>query len=161
MQNAGLAALALLGTIGMAHAACDSGAPICDPCSTLAAGAWAYNGCCYQCSSSGSPVGLEIVDGAVKCYASPHSDPIGNNGSTTCIGSAQSIAELCADPAAFDPAAVYEHLCSAMISADFTDAMCSAAGCYSTEADESGTVYCSCQVTDSDACLAKLPGEPR
>ena len=69
--------------------------------------------------------------------------------------------QLCADPAAFDPAAVYEHLCSAMISADFTNAMCSAAGCYSTEADESGTVYCSCQVTDSDACLAKLPGEPR
>ena len=66
--------------------------------------------------------------------------------------------QLCADPAAFDPAAVYEHLCSAMISADFTNAMCSAAGC---SGDEPGTGHCHCFVTDSDACLAKLPGEPR
>ena len=90
-------------------------------------------------------------------------DDLSSSAGRCCGGRASycPVPQLCADPAAFDPAAVYEHLCSAMISADFTDAMCSAAGCYSSEADESGTGHCSCQVTDSDACLAKLSGEPR
>ena len=65
---------------------------------------------------------------------------------------------LCADPAAFDPAAAYdEYSCYAMITASFTESMCSATGCYS--GDHGGQRYCSCQVTGSDACLAKLPGK--
>ena len=64
---------------------------------------------------------------------------------------------LCADPAAFDPAAGHDYSCYAMITASFTEADCSAAGCYS--GDGGGQRYCSCSVTGSDACLAKLPGK--
>jgi len=65
--------------------------------------------------------------------------------------------QLCADPAAFDPAALYEYLCYGYISAEFTDEQCLAAGCYT--AYHEGQEYCICGVTDSRACLAKLPGE--
>ena len=65
--------------------------------------------------------------------------------------------QLCANAAAFDPGAVIEYKCSGMITADFTKEQCSAAGCQSS--DHEGTSYCSCAVTDSDSCLAKLPGE--
>ena len=64
--------------------------------------------------------------------------------------------QLCANAAAFDPGAVIEYTCVGMITADFTKEQCSAAGCYTYEHEGS---YCSCQVTDSEACLAKLPGE--
>ena len=65
--------------------------------------------------------------------------------------------QLCADPAAFDPDAAFEYRCYAMITASFTAEQCSAAGCYPS--DHEGTGYCSCQVTDSSTCLAKLTGE--
>ena len=66
--------------------------------------------------------------------------------------------KLCADPAAFDPAANHDYSCYAMITASFTEANCSAAGCYNSDGD-GGQRYCSCPVTGSDACLAKLPGK--
>ena len=66
--------------------------------------------------------------------------------------------QLCADPAAFDPAALYEYLCYGYISAEFTDEQCLAVGCHAWNSEGQGK--CSCmQVTDSEACLAKLPGE--
>ena len=64
--------------------------------------------------------------------------------------------QLCADPAAFDPAAPYDFLCYSMLSPAFDDPMCSAAGCHPSHHEGQG--YCTCQVTDSAACLAKLPG---
>ena len=66
--------------------------------------------------------------------------------------------QLCADPAAFNPDAVVEYRCAGMITAEFTADQCSAAGCYPSGSDD-GNSYCSCQVTDSDACKAKLAGE--
>jgi len=64
----------------------------------------------------------------------------------------------CADAASFDPAAPYDYLCIAELSAELTKEQCSIAGCFPVVySAEMG--YCSCQVTDSDACLAKLPGE--
>jgi len=68
---------------------------------------------------------------------------------------------LCADddPAAvFNPAAVHEYLCYSMLSAEFAAENCSAAGCHPSHHDGQGS--CSCpSVTDSEACLDKLPGE--
>jgi hypothetical protein len=63
--------------------------------------------------------------------------------------------QLCADHAAFDPAAVFEHVCTALLSAEFDESACLAAGCHPLT--ERG--FCSCEVADKEACLAKLPGE--
>jgi hypothetical protein len=53
--------------------------------------------------------------------------------------------------------ALYEYLCYGFISAEFTREKCVSVGCYARYHEGQG--YCSCAVTDSKACLAKLPGE--
>ena len=65
--------------------------------------------------------------------------------------------QLCAEPAAFNQAAVFDYRCIGPITADFTEQHCSAAGCWSHSMHK----YCSCeQVTDSEAaCLAIFAGE--
>ena len=86
-------------------------------------------------------------------------DHISNMAAKCCSGGASYCPppQLCADPASFNPGAAVEYQCVGMITADFTKDQCSAAGCYPSDHD--GKSYCSCGVTDSEDCKAKLAGE--
>ena len=47
---------------------------------------YAYNGCCYYCSSDTAPNGVEFQDGVLKCSPGSHfADIMGHNGSSTCL----------------------------------------------------------------------------
>ena len=63
--------------------------------------------------------------------------------------------ELCANPDAFLADNLQRYDCYKVLAAE---EQCPA-GCSEEPADNEGNRYCSCQVTDSDSCLAKLTGE--
>ena len=60
---------------------------------------------------------------------------------------------LCANPDAFLPDALQRYDCYKVLSAEEE----CPAGCFLSEHE--GNRHCSCKVTDSDSCLAKLTGE--
>ena len=81
-------------------------------------------------------------------------------GASVFLRQSEEARQLCADPTVFqaDASYTYEYLCYSMLSAEFAAVNCSAAGCYPSYHEDQD--YCMCpSVTDSEACLAKLPGE--
>jgi len=65
-----------------------SGGPLSQvPCSAPSGMfGYAYNGCCYYCSSDTAPNGVEFQDGVLKCSPGSHfADIMGHNGASTCL----------------------------------------------------------------------------